>query len=280
MSIPATKWARALYLGDTKPVSATTLKALLLVIADYTNKQNQSWHKQETLAKDVGISTRTVRRALVLLREMGVIRTEPTKRADGGNANLMITLLMGASVSPSADTDVRAAADDIVRTPRTLVSAPYEPSVEPELETKEDNNRPTRFARETRGADLDDREPALPEECKEPGNGGSLRMYRQSQAEAGVAWRELERMGWGDTWEDEPMIHWYALLRKGFAAYDIVDAAADYLLWSHGEPPTLGDWLACFEHYAPGLAPTRRAPTIEHHTSVRHKGDDIALLQN
>jgi hypothetical protein len=105
-------------------------------------------------------------------------------------------------------------------------------------------------------------------------------MFRQSKVEAAIAWRELERMeGWAGTWEDEPLTHWHALLRRGCAAEDILDAAADYLCrtpW--GDVPSLGDWLAGFESHwlarfddSIDVAP----PAIEH----RHQGPRPALVE-
>jgi hypothetical protein len=96
-------------------------------------------------------------------------------------------------------------------------------------------------------------------------------MFRQSKAEAAIAFDELQKLeGWCGTWEDDPLIHWHALLRKGYAAADIVDTAADYLLRYH-DVPSLGDWLACFESYledraddAAVLPPMPRVPATSH----------------
>ncbi|WP_439925680.1 helix-turn-helix domain-containing protein [Nitrobacter sp. JJSN] len=142
MGYQATDWAKLQRVGGN-------LKTLLLVIATYTNKQGKSWHKQATLADDAMTSTRTVQRGLVRLRELGLIHTEPTKRRDGGNGNLMITLLMDVpdspvtSIIPAAPAALIPAAPVVVSppkrhrsgaTPPTLVSPPSEPSLEPTIE--------------------------------------------------------------------------------------------------------------------------------------------------
>jgi len=148
MSWQATKWAK-------RQRTTGNLKLLLIVLADYAKKETgKSWHRQATLADDVGVSTRTIRRLLVQLREMGLIHTEPMKREwDGGNGNLMITLLMDVPdtpeisiipEAPAAEAVEEAApsnvarphpADTGVRTPRTLLAA-QEPSVEPSVEPR------------------------------------------------------------------------------------------------------------------------------------------------
>lgn len=101
----------------------------------------------------------------------------------------------------------------------------------------------------------------------------SLRMYRQSQAEAAIAWEALQKLpGWCGTWGDDEMSHWHTLLRKGYAADDLVDIATAFLRSAH-DVPTLGDWLAGFESYlkqegadeASALPPMPRVLAISHH---------------
>jgi hypothetical protein len=99
-------------------------------------------------------------------------------------------------------------------------------------------------------------------------SGRSVAAYRQSKVEAAIAWRELERMeGWGGTFGEDEMSHWHRLLRKGYAADDILDTAEAFLLDNY-EAPSLGDWLACFEHDHPRaaamLAPIHRATGQNH----------------
>src|SRR5262249_31926224 len=55
------------------------------------------------------------------------------------------------------------------------------------------------------------------------------------------------------------LIHWHALLRKGYAADEIVDIAADYLLRSH-DTPSLGHWLEGFESYQEAEDATAQPP--------------------
>jgi DNA-binding Lrp family transcriptional regulator len=221
VSFQATKWAK-------RQRASGNLKLLLMVLADYAKKETgKSWHPQATLADDVGVSTRTVRRLLVQLREMGLIHTEPMKREwDGGNGNLMITLLMDVpdtpeiSIIPEASAAQAEAAplnvarphpaDTGVRTPRTLLAA-QEPSIEPSIEPESNIPRAARAA-----------EPSDRERCP--------RTYRQSPAEAACAWNEIRRLdGWQTVWGEDEMLHWHALLRKGYAADDVVDFAWKFL---------------------------------------------------
>jgi hypothetical protein len=125
---------------------------------------------------------------------------------------------------------------------------------------------------------------ALPEESKESGNVGIRielprssneercpRLFRQSKVEAAIAWRELERMeGWGGTFGEDELNIWHALLRKGYAANDIVDTAAAFLRKTPWLAPSLGDWLACFESYLDDTVslPPMHATATEHHHGV------------
>ncbi|MCP3444590.1 helix-turn-helix domain-containing protein [Bradyrhizobium sp. CCGUVB14] len=262
MSYQATDWAKR------QRVSGN-LKALLFALATYTKKETgKSWHPQATLADDVGVSTRTIRRLLVQLRELGLIHTEPTKRAwDGGNGNLMITLLMELPDTPEisivpkppATQDETAPlnvarphpADDVGRAPRTVLAA-QEPSSEPSLEP-ESNIRNSANAEDASDVDRGEHAGETSTTTGEPLPSSSSRspaIYAQSEVEAAIAWRELERMeGWSGTWEDDPLIHWHDLLRKGYAAEDILDAAAAFLRETPWLTPSLGDWLGDFESY-------------------------------
>jgi hypothetical protein len=138
MSWQASKWASSQRVGDR------TIKLLLMVIANFASPEGKCWHRQEVLARDAEMSDRTVRRGLVVLRELGLIKTEQMKRTVGGNGNLRIILLMPESAA-RPDTQMSApSGHPDVRTARTLVSAPNEPSSEPSIETKKE---PLAFAR-------------------------------------------------------------------------------------------------------------------------------------
>jgi hypothetical protein len=154
---------------------------------------------------------------------------------------------------------------------RSLLSTDSLPSTD---STKESNSR--RSARAEDASDVDRGEhggqTSIPTGGPLPSSSGrSAAAYRQSKVEAAIAWRELERMeGWGGTFGEDEMSHWHRLLRKGYAADDILDAAVAYLLDDY-EAPSLGDWLACFEHDHPRtaamLAPIQRA-TSHHHGRI------------
>ncbi|NEU95671.1 helix-turn-helix domain-containing protein [Bradyrhizobium uaiense] len=129
---------------------------------------------------------------------------------------------------------------------RSLLNTDLLPSTD---STKKDNSR---IATDVANASEVDRSPnAAPSTstCRPLPPSRSLAMYQQSTVEARLAFDELQKLdGWCGTWEDDPLVHWHALLRRGYAADDIVDTAADYLRGTH-DAPSLGDWLSSFESY-------------------------------
>jgi hypothetical protein len=104
MSYQAFKWAKAQHIEDS------TEKLLLLVLAEYANeKTGQCWYKQADLARDISKTDRTVRRALVSLRDLGLIHTEqlPSPKR-GGKGQLLVTVLTDAVVTDTAATGQEA----------------------------------------------------------------------------------------------------------------------------------------------------------------------------
>lgn len=133
MSIQAVSWAIKSQVGDP------TLKVLLIAICNYANQDCECWYSQAVLARDSEVSTRTIRRGLEKLREMGLIETTERRRADGGNSTLLIRVLMNEPADKMtggpSDTSRPVPADSQVSVPSGhTVSAPNEPSFELSLE--------------------------------------------------------------------------------------------------------------------------------------------------
>ena len=59
---------------------------------DRANKNGECWPSIPTIAKDLKISSSTVRRALKDLRKEGLIETEQRYRAKGGNSSLLFKI--------------------------------------------------------------------------------------------------------------------------------------------------------------------------------------------
>ncbi|WP_338834838.1 helix-turn-helix domain-containing protein [Bradyrhizobium septentrionale] len=122
MSNQAFKWAKAQHIDDS------TVKMLLLVLAEYANGQNQCWYKQADLARDISKSVRTVRRTLVTLRDLGLIHTEqlpsPTR---GGKGQLLVTILTGATGHACPDDPHDTASNRTQVTAATGHACPQQP---------------------------------------------------------------------------------------------------------------------------------------------------------
>ena len=76
MSLTARDWALR---QGLKPIPGFVLS----VLADAANEKNTCWPRIATLAARVGVSTRTVQRALKLLIEHELIAIEQRYRSDG-----------------------------------------------------------------------------------------------------------------------------------------------------------------------------------------------------
>ncbi|WP_456777433.1 hypothetical protein [Bradyrhizobium sp. USDA 3315] len=164
----------------------------------------------------------------------------------------------------SADYDVLALPDaPAPETPtpenRSLLSTDLLPSTD---STKKDNSRHAADAADASAVDRSQRTSPSATTRRPLPLPRSPALYRQSKVEAAIAFDELKKLdGWSGTWEDDPLIHWHALLRKGHAAHDIVDAATAFLNRTpHHGVPSLGDWLACFESDLEGEAGVAAIP--------------------
>ena len=98
MSIIAREWALC---QDLAPVH----KLVLVVLGDAADDQGRCWPRVSTVAKKVGVSTRTVQRVLHCLVERKMITVEPRKRGDGSSSSNLYRLKLkrGDKLSPPPD---------------------------------------------------------------------------------------------------------------------------------------------------------------------------------
>lgn len=92
MSWEASGWAKRCRVGSP------AIKALLLCLADYADENHQCYPGQERLAWETEQSTRTVRRQLDQLVNLGAITRSRRFRADGSRTSDCYTLAVGTSV--------------------------------------------------------------------------------------------------------------------------------------------------------------------------------------
>jgi hypothetical protein len=148
--------------------------------------------------------------------------------------------------------------------PATVVAGPPATITTTRTSPPSKNDHEDTSPRAACAAEPSDRDHCLPDESKELGNDGTRgdlprssnedrypRIYRQSPAEAARAWSEISRLdNWAGVWGDGEMTYWHALLRKGYAADDILDFALNFLRETPLlDVPPLGDFLARFESY-------------------------------
>ena len=98
MSIAARDWALR---QDLKPVP----KFVLVVLADAANDQGVCWPRVSTIARKVGVTSRTVQRAIQLLIRRKLITAEQRYRSDGSCSSNLYRLLLegGDNLSPTPD---------------------------------------------------------------------------------------------------------------------------------------------------------------------------------
>ena len=98
MSIAARDWALC---QDLKPVP----KFVLVVLADAANTHGVCWPRISTIARKVGVSSRTVQRAIQLLIQRDLITAEQRYRSDGSCSSNLYRLLLkgGDNLSPTPD---------------------------------------------------------------------------------------------------------------------------------------------------------------------------------
>ena len=98
MSHAAREWALR---QDLKPIP----KFVLVVLGDAANDQRVCWPRTSTIAGKVGVSTRTVQRAIQHLVKRELITVEQRYRSDGSCSSNLYRLMLegGDSLSPAPD---------------------------------------------------------------------------------------------------------------------------------------------------------------------------------
>ena len=99
MSLTASEWALRQALG---PVP----KFVLVVLADAADDEGICWPRISTIAERVGVSTRTVQRAIKYLVQRKLVTVEPRQRSDGSSSSNRYRLMLkegGDNLSPSRD---------------------------------------------------------------------------------------------------------------------------------------------------------------------------------
>ena len=85
MSIIAREWALC---QDLAPVH----KLVLVVLGDAADDQGRCWPRISTVAKKVGVSTRTIQRSVQYLVQHKLVTVEPRQRSDGSSSSNLYRL--------------------------------------------------------------------------------------------------------------------------------------------------------------------------------------------
>src|SRR5215208_2597575 len=73
MSFAATRWAWDVVLPDFEDTATSTVRYVLLALADYAGPNNTCWPGLGSLAKKTGLGTRTVRTAIAALKKLKLV---------------------------------------------------------------------------------------------------------------------------------------------------------------------------------------------------------------
>jgi Helix-turn-helix domain len=101
MSWQAAAWATKQRVGDS------TLKLLLLILANYANEEGECWHSQKRISFDSEIPERTLRRKMTALVELGLIEITERRRDDGMKATSLIRLISEPAATVAGGEDQR-----------------------------------------------------------------------------------------------------------------------------------------------------------------------------
>jgi len=96
MSWQAAAWATKQRVGDS------TLKLLLLVLANYANEEGECWHSQKRISFDTEIPERTLRRKMAVLVDLGLIEVTERRRDDGMKATSLVRLISEPAATVAA----------------------------------------------------------------------------------------------------------------------------------------------------------------------------------
>jgi len=98
---------------------------LYAILSRYANRERRAWPKHDRLASDMGVTDRSVRRALAVLKRIKAVQTLPHRRADGtidGTEYLLVAVPESHRTPVSGSPRQRRA-----EPPPVVVSAPVEP---------------------------------------------------------------------------------------------------------------------------------------------------------
>ena len=98
MSLTASEWALRQDLG---PVP----KFVLVVLADAADDKGVCWPRISTVANKVGVSRRTVQRAIQYLVQRGLVTVVPRNRDDGSSSSNLYRLMVGGDVNLTSPRD-------------------------------------------------------------------------------------------------------------------------------------------------------------------------------
>ena len=110
------------------------LKLMLLALADNANDEGYCYPSQETLAEKCTVDPRTVRRQISALQSQGLL--EITQRGKKRTNLYRVVIGHQCPVTSQSDRTPMSSSD------RTPVSGPYEPSLEPSVNTAPNGAKP------------------------------------------------------------------------------------------------------------------------------------------
>lgn len=136
MSITAREWA-------LRQALAPVHKFVLVVLADAADDQGVCWPRISTVADKVGVSTRTVQRAVQHLARHKLITVEPRLRSDGSSSSnrYLLKLKEGVNLSPPPD-NLTPLPDATVTHPRHLCQGEGDTGVTPLTERRTEREPP------------------------------------------------------------------------------------------------------------------------------------------
>ena len=118
MSITAREWA-------LRQALAPVHKFVLVVLADAADDQGVCWPRISTVAEKVGVSTRTVQRAVQHLVKHRLVTVEPRLRSDGSSSSNLYRLKLREGVNLSSPPDrMSSSPDNLTPPPVTPVTHP------------------------------------------------------------------------------------------------------------------------------------------------------------
>ena len=122
------------------------LKFILVVLADAADDQGVCWPRISTVARNVGVSTRTVQRAIQYLVRQKLVTVQPQLRPDGSSSSnrYQLSLEEGVKLSPTPD-KLTPPPDATVTHPRHRCQGEGDTRVTPLTERRTEREPPPRI---------------------------------------------------------------------------------------------------------------------------------------